>query len=60
MTAYMRRLMPRNCVKCGAKATVEVFDTWNGSRGFHCTPCGKRLLAELDPKQTPNKEKHHG
>lgn len=33
---------------CSKRATVEVFDYRNESRGKYCTPCGKKVLAERE------------
>lgn len=45
MGAYTIPLSTRLCVKCKRRATCEVFNTYNASLGYHCTPCGKRVLA---------------
>ena len=43
--AYMRPIDDK--CRCGKRATVEVIDRWNGSRGKFCRSCGDRKLKEL-------------
>jgi hypothetical protein len=53
--AYLRKLTPHKCEYssfCGKRATVQLVDRWNGTRGYFCTPHGKKKLDE----QTKNEE----
>jgi hypothetical protein len=47
--AYLRDLLTK-CASCSRRATVELIDRWNGSRGSYCSACGKRALK----RQTEN------
>ena len=47
MPAYKISLKA-TCIKCGARATVEVFNTYNASLGKMCTKCADRKIRELN------------
>lgn len=53
MPAYTKQLPKRECVVCGGRATVEVFNTYNGSLGPHCTVDGNRKVRELNGEGPP-------
>ncbi len=48
--AYTKPLAVRLCARCSRRATVEVFNTYNASLGFHCGPCARHLIQDLESK----------
>jgi len=45
--AYTKPLSVR-LVRCGRRATVEVFNTYNSSLGFYCGPCARHRIRDLE------------
>ncbi len=40
--------LAKKCLRCGKRASVELFNSANASQGCFCTSCGKRRLAEIE------------
>lgn len=57
MPAHTREI-GRQCQRCGKRATVEVFNTYNASQGYYCAKHGDSEVARLNTPETPTTPSH--
>lgn len=54
--AYLRSIEAK-CKTCKTRrATVELVDRWNSTRGEYCAGCGQRALKAQNLNENPDRE----